>query len=111
MSTESAIPEISVTTLQDWLAKDDVLLVDVREQGEWDQARLPQATLVPLSTFDPSRVPAADGKPTVIMCRSGRRSADATQVMMLAGRRPVYNLAGGILAWQAAGLPMIGQAS
>lgn len=105
-----SLPEISVTTLNEWLEKDDVLLIDVREQAEWDQARLPQALLLPLSSFDPLAIPDANGKPTVIMCRSGRRSADATQVAMMTGRTPVYNLTGGILAWQAAGLPMIGQA-
>jgi rhodanese-related sulfurtransferase len=107
MNTESLVPEVTIETLQQWLQAGTVLLIDVREQNEWNEAHLEQAHLLPLSTFDPAQVPAAGDRHTVIMCRSGRRSADATRLMQLSGRKDVYNLEGGILAWHAASLPML----
>lgn len=107
MSNETTVPEISIETLKDWLAADSVLLVDVREQNEWDAAHLEQAMLLPLSRFDPAQIPDAGDKHTVIMCRSGRRSANATEVSMLAGRKDIFNLTGGILAWQGANYPVV----
>lgn len=107
MTTESLVPEISIETLQQWLADGSVLLVDVREQNEWNEGHLEQAQLLPLSVFDPAQVPPAGERHTVIMCRSGRRSADATRVLQLTGRQDVFNLEGGILAWQALGLPVV----
>lgn len=106
--TDSPVPEINCETLAAWLANGSVLLVDVREQGEWDADHLSAARLLPLSSFDPSQVPAADdGQKTVIMCRSGRRSADVTRLLKMFGRQDVFNLEGGILAWRDAGLPTV----
>jgi rhodanese-related sulfurtransferase len=81
-----------------------VLLLDVREQGEWDSGHAPNATHVPLGDLDPSAVP--QDRPVIAVCRSGNRSGHAAQALSVAGVE-IRNLAGGMTAWAAAGLPVI----
>jgi len=82
-----------------------VLLVDVREPNETELERYPEAVIVPLSSFDPAELPDPQGKQVVFACRSGRRSVTASQAAQAHGLQYDSHLAGGILAWKAAGLP------
>lgn len=82
-----------------------IVLVDVREPNETAVERFPGAVLVPLSTFDPATIPAPPGSEVVFACRSGRRSAAAALAAQEQGFAYDAHLAGGILAWTAAGLP------
>jgi len=87
------------------LAEDSVLLVDVREPNETAIERYPGAVIVPLSSFDPAQIPDPKGRQVVFACRSGRRSVTASQAAQAQGLPYDAHLAGGILAWKAAGLP------
>jgi rhodanese-related sulfurtransferase len=58
---------------------------------------------VPLVGFDPAALPDPEGKRVVFSCRSGRRSVTASQLAQNAGLPYDAHLAGGILAWKAAG--------
>jgi len=87
------------------LAENRVLLVDVREENEIAAEAYPDAVVVPLSVFDPAQIPDPKGKQVVFACRSGRRSVTASQAAQAAGLPYDSHLAGGILAWKAAGLP------
>jgi rhodanese-related sulfurtransferase len=82
-----------------------VMLVDVREPNETAVERFPQAVLVPLSSFDPAAIPDPAGRDVVFACRSGRRSVTASLAAQELGFPYGSHLAGGILAWKAAGLP------
>jgi sulfur-carrier protein adenylyltransferase/sulfurtransferase len=74
-------------------------LIDVREQNEYDFARIPGARLVPLAEL-PALLPELDpSREYVIMCRSGARSGRAVAFMRQHGFSNVHNLAGGILRW------------
>jgi rhodanese-related sulfurtransferase len=87
------------------LAEDSMLLVDVREPNETAIERYPDAVIVPLSSFDPAQIPDPKGRQVVFACRSGRRSVTASQAAQAQGLPYDAHLAGGILAWKAAGLP------
>jgi rhodanese-related sulfurtransferase len=87
------------------LAEGTVLLVDVRELNETAVERYPGAAIVPLSCFDPGQIPDPQGKTVVFACRSGRRTVTASQAAQAHGLPYDSHLAGGILAWKAAGLP------
>ena len=76
-------------------------IVDVREPDEWAQGHIAHATLVPLATV-PGNVEQFDGAPTYIVCRSGARSGRACQFLDAQGC-DVVNVAGGMIAWSAAG--------
>lgn len=82
-----------------------IVLVDVREPNETAAERFPGAVLVPLSAFDPATIPAPPGSEVVFACRSGRRSVTASLQAQEQGFDYNAHLAGGILAWKAAGLP------
>ena len=86
------------------LAEDRILLVDVREQNEVALERYPAAVVVPLSGFDPAAIPDPHGRQVVFACRSGRRSITASLAAQEQGYPYDAHLAGGILAWKAAGL-------
>jgi rhodanese-related sulfurtransferase len=82
-----------------------MLLVDVREPNETSAESYPDAVIVPLSSFDPAQIPDPEGKRVVFACRSGRRSVTASLAAQDSGYPYDSHLAGGILAWKAAGLP------
>ena len=81
------------------------LLVDVREPNEVAVEAYPGAVVVPLSGFDPQDIPDPRGKEVVFACRSGKRSVTASLAAQAAGLAYDKHLAGGMLAWKAAGLP------
>jgi rhodanese-related sulfurtransferase len=87
------------------LTEGRVLLVDVREFSETEVESYPDAVVVPLSAFDAAAVPDPQGKQVVFACRSGRRSVTASLAAQDQGYPYTSHLAGGILAWKAAGLP------
>jgi rhodanese-related sulfurtransferase len=82
-----------------------MLLVDVREQYEIDREGYPDAAIVPLSRFDPAAIPDPNGKQVVFACRAGHRSVTASLAAQDRGYPYRSHLAGGIIAWKAAGLP------
>lgn len=87
---------------------EDTVLLDVREQDEWDAGHAIEAVHIPLAEL-PDRVgelpDAADG-PVYVVCRSGRRSERAAQYLAGLGYEAV-NVTGGMQAWHAAGKPMM----
>jgi rhodanese-related sulfurtransferase len=82
---------------------DGPLLLDVREPGEFAEARIDGAVLVPLGQLQ-ARAASLPDRPTIVMCHSGSRSMAATNYLRSLGRDAV-NLDGGIVAWARAGLP------
>lgn len=84
------------------------VLLDVREDNEWDKGRIPGAIHVGRGVLEAnieSRIPQKT-TPIVVYCRSGARSAVAADVLAKMGYTNVSSLAGGIAAYQAAGLPV-----
>jgi rhodanese-related sulfurtransferase len=87
------------------MAEGRYLLVDVREPNEVAAEAYPGAVVAPLSSFDPKAIPDPGGKQVVFACRSGKRSVTASLAAQAAGLAYNKHLAGGMLAWKAAGLP------
>ncbi|MDQ6827090.1 MAG: rhodanese-like domain-containing protein [Candidatus Eremiobacteraeota bacterium] len=87
------------------------LLLDVRENDEWERGHVDGARHIPLAEL-PLRLGELPSSATIVcMCRSGRRSAEAQSILMtLPSIGSAYNLSGGILRWVKDGLPIIGTA-
>ena len=85
----------------------DVLLVDVREPSEFATERIAGALLYPLSTFDAARLLPDGPRQLVFHCGSGKRSLSAAERRLAAGAPAAAHLGGGLMAWKAAGLPVI----
>ena len=95
---------VSPAQIEEWRNAGQGVLVDVREQNEWDEAHIPGAILMPLSTFDPAQIPDPQGKHLVFHCRSGRRCGLAAEKAVAAGYKGVIKrMEGGFIAWSAAG--------
>jgi len=99
------VRDLSPEEVASGLTAGRIVLVDVREPNETAVERFPGAVLVPLSSFDPATIPAPPGAEVVFACRSGRRSVTASLAAQELGFAYDSHLAGGILAWKAAGLP------
>jgi rhodanese-related sulfurtransferase len=99
------VTNLTVEEVARGLTEGSMLLVDVREPNEIAMERYPDAVVVPLSAFDPAAIPDPQGKQVVFACRSGRRSVTASLAAQEKGYPYASHLAGGILAWKAAGLP------
>jgi rhodanese-related sulfurtransferase len=84
----------------------EILLVDVRETGEWRAGHPPKARHVPLTTINRQLDAFARlGKPVAFICRSGHRSGAACRAAQSQGI-DALNVRGGVQAWQRAGLPV-----
>lgn len=83
-------------------------IVDVREPDEFDGplGHIEDAELVPLATVAAAASGWARDRPLVVVCRSGARSGRAAAQLAAMGF-DVYNLTGGMTAWNAAGLPVV----
>ncbi|MBI1175536.1 MAG: rhodanese-like domain-containing protein [Sideroxydans sp.] len=86
----------------------DAVVLDVRENEEFKAGHLLNAKQIPLGKLR-ERIGELERyreKPVVVVCRSGQRSATACALLGREGFAQVYNLAGGIMAWQKANLPL-----
>jgi rhodanese-related sulfurtransferase len=102
--------EIEAPALKAAMDRGDVLLIDVREPSEHARERIPGARLMPLSGFDPARIPSDPGRRVVLHCATGARSTQAAQRLLAAGAAEATHLKGGIAAWKQAGLAVAGDA-
>jgi rhodanese-related sulfurtransferase len=100
---------ITATQLAAMMAAGEVVLVDVRTPAEFAEVRLAGALNAPLSTFDPASIPMEQGRETILMCRSSRRSAQAAEMLSQHTGGLVRHLEGGIIAWQEAGLETLAE--
>jgi rhodanese-related sulfurtransferase len=100
-----AVRDLTPEEVARGLEEGRMVLVDVREPNETAVERFPDAVVVPLSAFDPTAIPDPAGREVVFACRSGRRSVTASLAAQEQGFAYGSHLAGGILAWKAAGLP------
>lgn len=86
----------------------EAVVLDVRENQEYQSGHLLNAKQIPLVKLR-ERVGELENfrdKPIVVVCRSGQRSATACSLLGREGYTQVYNLAGGVQAWQKASLPL-----
>lgn len=98
-------PRIPETTPAEAQARTEgQVLLDVREVDEWAAGHAPDAIHLPLSQLHPDRLPPA--KRLLVICRSGNRSGRAVAALVGAGY-DALNVAGGMNAWIAAGLPVL----
>jgi rhodanese-related sulfurtransferase len=96
--------EVSPKQAQERL-KQGAMLIDVREQNEYDDVHATGAVLMPLSTFQETHATLPRDAEIIMICRSGARSEQAGTLLLDKGYSNVSNLTGGTLAWEQEGLP------
>ena len=96
-------PEVNVQTVAEVKDRQDVTVLDVREQWEYDEGHIPGVVLIPLAEL-PNRLSEVPTDETVIVtCRTGNRSGQAVAFLRQNGFDNVHNMQGGIVAWEQAG--------
>ncbi|MGQ0802613.1 MAG: rhodanese-like domain-containing protein [Actinomycetota bacterium] len=88
------------------LVENGAFLLDVREPDEWSAGHAPDAVFVPMKEVQTRQSELPKDQKIVTICRSGGRSAAITEALNAWGFDSV-NLAGGLQAWEAAGLPVV----
>lgn len=93
--------EIDTAGVQQAIADGTHAIVDVREPHEYAAGHVPGAVNLPLSRFDPAKLPK--GRPVILTCQAGGRSARACGAARQAGREDVINHRGGFGGWAGSG--------
>jgi rhodanese-related sulfurtransferase len=96
------IERIDVDGLHD--RRDEVQILDVREQAEWDDVHIPGSLHIPYHDIHDVPSELDDGKPVAVICASGRRSVVAASLLQRHGRKDVIHVVeGGVGTWAAKG--------
>lgn len=82
-------------------------VLDVREPDEWLAGHIPGAVHIPLGELAERVAEVPADRTVVVVCRSGNRSAQGREILRAAGLPRVTSMAGGMLDWAAAGLPVV----
>jgi molybdopterin/thiamine biosynthesis adenylyltransferase len=106
---QTAVEEIEAFEVAQEIEGGDVVLIDTREPHEYQEAHLEGGKLVPPGLLGDEIAAAAPDKSvrTILYCRSGNRSYKAAEQLLALGYEDVASMAGGILAWQEQGLPVV----
>ena len=93
------IKDLTPKEFKDYLLDNDVILVDVREQWEFDICQIKGAILIPMSEIDKSYVNLNKDNKIALYCHSGIRSMHVADFLLSKGFDSVANLQGGVDAW------------
>lgn len=100
----SVLPQEAYSLIEN---EKSLVVVDVRTEVEREQARIADSTAVPLSDILQGRVELPGDRPLLLVCAVGGRSYAAGLYLMKHKYRLVYNLRGGINAWEKEGFPLV----
>ncbi len=98
------IRTVDAKTLKEWLSNNEAVLVDVREPAEYEAENIYGSRLIPLGKLFKQELGNIKGKKLVVHCKAGKRGGTACEKLL--SEDPgleIYNLEGGIGAWQQAG--------
>ncbi len=106
VNKQRIIETIDVATFKQKMEDGKVQIVDVRSPNEWDEGIIPGAHLIDIydDNFRANLSVLNGDSPILVYCKSGGRSGKASKIMYKMGFPEVYNLDGGITAWQKAGM-------
>ena len=97
---------INAETAKQMIDKGGVVVVDVREPAEWAHGHIPEAVHIPLGTLMNRPRELLQHDSVIFVCAEGVRSAVACEVAAAIGRKQLYNLEGGTVAWWKQGFPL-----
>jgi molybdopterin/thiamine biosynthesis adenylyltransferase/rhodanese-related sulfurtransferase len=106
--TRSEISEIDATQARDRIDSGEPVVVDVREQDEWDEGHIAGAVHIPRGHLESriERLAPDTSRPVIVYCSAGNRSAFAAKTLADLGYEDVVSLAGGFTDWKRNGFPV-----
>ncbi|HUC44519.1 MAG TPA: rhodanese-like domain-containing protein [Candidatus Sulfotelmatobacter sp.] len=105
----ASLPQIGVSELVRRIARNDLRVLDVRERSEWDAGHIDPSLQLSFKVLPAAfgDFPLRPDDPVAVVCASGARSSIAASVLLRNGYRSVWNVSGGLQAWQGRGLPIV----
>ena len=104
--TLERVAQITPAELAERMRRGDVAVIDVRGQSEWDAGHIEGARHIPVGMLDAELARLPRDVTLVMQCQGGGRSSIASSLLQARGVKQVVNLAGGLTAWERAGLPL-----
>ena len=104
----SGVREVGVAEATQLMNHQNAVVLDVREESEFYSGHIAHSKHIPLGALSKrlGELEKFKGRAVVVSCRSGARSSRACGVLRKNGFEQVYNLAGGIIAWEQANMPV-----
>lgn len=104
----SGIQSIGPTMATGLINHEDAVVLDVREEAEFSNGHILNAIHIPFSKIQAQlkKLEKFREKPVIVSCRSGSRSNSVCKQLRKEGFEKLYNLQGGVLAWESANLPL-----
>ena len=89
--------------------REDAVVLDVRSDGEFSQGHIVNAVNIPQKSVQEqlSKLNKYRGRPIITACRNGQTAGGVGSTLRKNGFEQVYNLAGGLIAWEGANLPLV----
>jgi rhodanese-related sulfurtransferase len=106
-ASASSLPATISTERAYQMYQEGALLLDVREQFEWDEVHVPNTTLIPLGELANRVSELPKDTPIVVICRSGNRSDQGRDILKQAGFTNVTSMDGGVVNWRNLGYPTV----
>jgi rhodanese-related sulfurtransferase len=104
----SSVNLVDARTAKDWLDKSEAVIVDVREPGEYSAKHIRGAVLIPIATITSESLANFKNKKIIVHCQFGRRGSMACEKLLQGSLQlEVYNLEGGMTAWENAGYEVV----
>ena len=103
----AVVRHLSAAETRELLIGRQVFLLDVRTPGEYQQVRMEGAHLIPMDQLTRRLPEIPANQPVLVYCAVGSRSAEVARYLQGQGYREVYNMYGGIWAWQLRGYPVV----
>jgi rhodanese-related sulfurtransferase len=108
MLTGAGVESLTPASATLKINREEAVLLDVRESGEWATGHIPNARHITQAQLDKrlSEIEKFKSRPIIVYCATGNRSTSACKTLKEAGFEQVFNLGGGIAAWRDASLPV-----
>jgi rhodanese-related sulfurtransferase len=106
--TIAPVKDITVVEAKEMMnTQPDIVALDVRTSSEFDEGHIEDAILHCLCSFIPQLHKRSTEDTFIVYCDDGRRSGQASQILVENGFQSVYNMVGGLIAWEQAGYPVV----
>jgi rhodanese-related sulfurtransferase len=98
---------ISVQEAKGMIDRGEVFILDVRTQEEYDAGHINRSTLIPVQVIETRLNEIPRDQKVLVYCRSGRRSSDASKILVNNSFKEIYNMNGGIDDWIRSGFEVV----
>jgi len=100
---------ISPSAAINLINREDAVIIDTRNEGEFNGGHINDAVLIPLPEIkdNTDKFNKYEGRPILFYCKTGMRSDEACKILVKQGFTDLYTLSGGVQAWEDAKMPLV----